>query len=167
MKFDVKAIAQEHLKEFEIFTKTTRNVDLLVLKGHLLVEKFLTSLIESYCWKPEFLSDAKLSFFNKAKLARCFVMHPMPDDSIWVNTETLNKLRNELVHNWKTDKKEALIRSFLVYRVKECQKNTQIIDISTDEKCAEEVAKSISFLIGQLSVLDIVIRYMESQRTYG
>jgi hypothetical protein len=82
MRFDVKSIAQEHEREFKIFKNTTRDVDLLVLKGHMLVEQFLTSLIESYCWKPEFLEDARLSFFNKVKLARCLVIHPMPDDSI-------------------------------------------------------------------------------------
>jgi len=168
MKFDVKAIAQEHEKEFEVFKNTTRDVDLLILKGHLLVEQFLTSLIESYCRKPEFLEDARLSFFNKVKLARCFVIHPMPDDSIWDNIECLNRLRNEISHKWKPAKREKLIRDFLTYRVKEHEKlDPGSIDLSTDERCAEEVSCSISWLIGQLSVLDIVIKFMESQKTYG
>lgn len=168
MKFDVKAIAQKHEKEFEVFKNTTRDVDLLVLKGHLLVEQFLTSLIESYCWKPEFLEDARLSFFNKVKLVRCFVMHPMPDDSIWDNVERLNRLRNELAHKWKPEKRKKLIRHFLTYRAKEHEKvDPSSIDLSTDERCAEEVSRSISWLIGQLSVLDIVIKFMESQKPYG
>ncbi len=163
MKFDVKAIAQEHEKEFEVFKNTTQDVDLLILKGHLLIEQFLTSLIESYCWKPEFLEDARLSFFNKVKLTRCFVKHPMPDDSIWDNIECLNRLRNEISHKWKTEKRKKLIRDFLNYRAKEHER----LDLSTDERCAEEVSWSISWLIGQLSVLDIVIKFMESQKTYG
>jgi hypothetical protein len=168
MKFNVKKIAKEHEKEFEIFQNTTRDVDLLILKGHLLVERFLTSLIESYCFKPEFLDDAKLSFFNKVKLTRCFVMHPMPDDSIWDNIERLNRLRNEIVHKWKTKKREKLIRNFLTYRAKEHEKvDPNSIDLSTDERCAEEVSISICWLLGQLTVLDIVIKFMESQKTYG
>ncbi len=168
MKFDVKTIAQEHKKEFETFTNTTRDVDLLILKGHLLVERFLTSLIESYCFKPEFLEDAKLSFFNKVKLARCLVMHPMPDDSIWDNIEYLNKLRNEIVHKWKPEKREKLIRNFLTYRAKEHEKvDPGNIDLGTGERCAEEVSLSTGWLLGQFSVLDIVIKFMESQKTYG
>jgi len=168
MEFDVKAIAKRHEEEFEVFKNTTKDVDLLVLKGHLLVEKFLTSLIESYCWRPQFLDDAKLSFFSKAKLARCFIMHPMPDDSIWDNVESLNRLRNELAHNWKTNKREALIRKFLAYRVIKHDKiDPNTIDLSTDGRCADEVSHSISWLLGQLSILDIVIKYMESQKTYG
>jgi len=168
MKFDVKTIAQEHEKEFEVFKNTTRDVDLLILKGHLLVEQFLTSLIESYCFKPEFLEDAKLSFFNEVKLARCLVMHPMPDDSIWDNIECLNRLRNEIAHKWKTEKREKLIRNFLTYRAKEQEKvDPGSIDLSTGERCAEEVSRSICWLLGQLSILDIVIKFMESQKTYG
>jgi|GEM_PF-2541295 len=168
MKFDVNTIAREHEKEFVVFENTTRDVDLLILKGHLLVERFLTSLIESYCFKPEFLEDAKLSFFNKVKLARCLVMHPMPDDSIWDNIECLNRLRNEIVHKWKTDKREKLIRNFLAYREEENEKvDPASIDLSTDEKCAEEVSRSICWLLGQLSILDIVMKFMESQKTYG
>jgi hypothetical protein len=140
----------------------------LILKGHLLVERFLTFLIESYCFKPEFLEDAKLSFFNKVKLARCLVMHPMPDDSIWDNIECLNRLRNEIAHKWKTEKREKLIRSFLTYRAKEHEKvEPDSIDFSTDERCTEEVSRSIGWLLGQLSILDIVIKFMESQKTYG
>jgi len=168
MKFDAKAIAQKHEKEFGVFKNTTRDVDLLVLKGHLLVEQFLTSLIESYCWKPDFLEDARLSFFNKVKLARCFVMHPMHDDSIWDNVECLNRLRNELAHKWKIEKRENLIRNFLTYRAKEQEKvDPSGIDLRTDERCAEEVSRSIAWLIGQLSVIDLVIKFMESQKTYG
>ena len=168
MRFDVKSIAQEHEREFKIFKNTTRDVDLLVLKGHMLVEQFLTSLIESYCWKPEFLEDARLSFFNKVKLARCLVIHPMPDDSIWDNIECLNRLRNEISHKWKSEKREKLIRDFLTYRAKDHEKVAlSRVDLSTDERCAEEVSCSISWLIGQLSVLDIAIKFMESQKTYG
>jgi hypothetical protein len=168
MKFDVKAIAQQHEKEFEVFENTTRDVDLLVLKGHLLVEQFLTSLIESYCWRPRFLEDAKLSFFNKVKLARCFVKHPMRDDSVWDNVECLNRLRNELGHKWKPKRREKLIRDFLTYRARKEEKvDPSRIDLSTDERCAEEVGRSIAWLIGQLSAIDIVIKFMESQKTYG
>ena len=168
MQFDVKTLAKKHEEDFGVFKNTTKDVDLLVLKGHLLVEKFLTSLIESYCWRPQFFDDAKLSFFSKAKLARCFVMHPMPDDSIWDNVESLNGLRNELAHTWKSNKRELLTRKFLAYRLTEHDKiDPNTVDLSTNEKCAEEVSRSISWLIGQLSVLDIVIKFMESQRTYG
>jgi hypothetical protein len=77
-------------------------------------------------------------------------------------------LRNEISHKWKTEKREKLIRNFLTYRAKEHKKvNPSSIDLSTDERCAEEVSCSISWLIGQLSVLGIVIKFMESQRTYG
>lgn len=168
MKFDVKGIAKRHDREFKRFQKTTRDVDLLVLKGHLLIEQFLTSLIENYCHKPEFLEDATLTFYNKVKLARCLVMHPMPDDSIWDNIECLNKLRNKLVHEWKPKNREKLIRNFLAFRAKESGNVAPAnIDLSTNKKCAEEVSRSVSFLLGALSVLDIVTKFMESQKTYG
>jgi hypothetical protein len=167
-QFDVETLAKKHEEEFEIFRSTTKDVDLMVLKGHQLVERFLTSLIESYCWKPQFLIDANLSFFSKVKLARCLVMHPMPGDSIWDNIETLNRLRNELVHTWESKKREHLTRRFLAYRLETHEKtDPNRADLSTKEKCAEEVASSISWLIGQLTVIDIVISFMESQRTYG
>jgi len=168
MPFDVKTLAEKHQKQFEVFLGTTKDVDLLILKGHLLVELFLTSLVEHYCWRPQFFREAGLSFFAKAKLARCFVMHPLPDDTIWDNVELLNRLRNEIAHTWESHRREALIRGFLAYRVREYDKSDpRTIDLSTDDKCAEQVSRSITWLIGKLSILDIVIAFMESQKTYG
>jgi hypothetical protein len=77
-----------------------------VLKGHLLVEEVLQEIIEHACNRPERVSDAKITFFAKNKLAEAICGHESP---VWGCIENLNSVRNELAHSMGTAKLELKI----------------------------------------------------------
>ena len=53
------------LKKFIDETTELNDVDLIFLKGHLLIEEVLTIIIENYVWHSKFLQLSKLTFYQK------------------------------------------------------------------------------------------------------
>ena len=78
----------------------------VVVKGHLLLEQYLTALIGHYCVFPERLVEARLSFFQKLQLAKALPFFPI-SDHIWEALELLNKIRNDVAHNLDKSSKLA------------------------------------------------------------
>jgi hypothetical protein len=92
----------ESIKHWADFQKKhfPTGADLLTvtLKGHLIVEEQLTSIILSHCTSPEYLIDAKLGFYKKVFLARALFYIPI-DLGIWDLALKLNTIRNDFAHS--------------------------------------------------------------------
>jgi hypothetical protein len=73
-------------------------LDLVILKGHLIVEQQLTAIIEHYCVSPGRLDKISLGFRRKLQLARALTRFPVPEDA-WRAIEILNAMRNGLAHD--------------------------------------------------------------------
>jgi hypothetical protein len=78
----------------------------VVVKGHLLLEQYLTALIGHYCVFPERLVEARLSFLQKLRLTKALLFLPV-SDHIWEALELLNKIRNDVAHNLDKSSKLA------------------------------------------------------------
>ncbi len=69
--------------------------ELILLKGHLLIEEQLNSLIECYLEKPENIEKVRLTFAQKVRLLACMDAH-FAGEKVFLD---LNKIRNKLAHN--------------------------------------------------------------------
>jgi hypothetical protein len=68
----------------------------IILRGHLLIEDLLQSLIDEKLTGPKAIQDARFTFYQKLCLCRGF--YGSVNDDLWKTIETLNKLRNTISH---------------------------------------------------------------------
>ena len=167
MKFSVDAIGQAREERYRKHLPETDDVVLLTLKGHLLVEEILDVLIKSSCAEPQHLDDIDVRFFIKAKLARA--LHgPLFPNSMWLMIEALNTIRNDLAHNLESDKLKERIKKFAKIRYDHNPDlRREEMGLDSDASLAKELARSVSHLLGQLSVAEIVARFMEHEAQPG
>jgi hypothetical protein len=138
-----------------------------VLRGHLLVEEYIDRLNRHCFHFPEHYDSAQLRFKQKLQIAKAQILlpHKNPDEFYSV-IELLNELRNNLAHNLESPKLENKITNFLVIAEGMYPEDSQI-NIEPDDKIVRKTGKAISFILGQLHVLDNVVEFMEKSRTYG
>jgi len=163
VKFSVDTIGQAREERFKEHLPETDDFVLLALKGHLLVEEILDVLIKSHCSEPQHIDNVEIRFVVKAKIARALAGGLFPD-SMWLMIEALNTVRNDLVHNLDSGKLKERIQKFTDIKY---QHNPELqredVSLSRTEDVAKELKKSIHYLLGQLSVAEIVARFMEHQ----
>jgi hypothetical protein len=102
----------EGLKRFDRLIPPTSDTLVIVLKGHLLIEEQLQSLIEAAVRNPEVTREARLSFYQRLKFAQSIAGH-FSKSLVWEATEALNSVRNRLVHLAEPAPTEELLSSFL------------------------------------------------------
>jgi len=160
VKFSVDTIGQAREERFKEYLPETDDLSLLTLKGHLLVEEILDVLIKSHCQEPQHLDNVEIRFLVKAKIARALTGGLFPD-SMWLMIEALNTVRNDLAHSLESKKLKEKILKFTNIKYEhnpELQRNNaKLSDL------AKELKRSIHHLFGQLSVAEIVARFMEYQ----
>ncbi|WP_394237104.1 hypothetical protein [Pseudomonas anguilliseptica] len=90
------------------------DIELTLLKCHLLSEEVLTKLISKAFKNPKHLSDARLSFSQKIKLARAAneINHA---SWVWKALELLNQARNELSHSLALEETQERINKFVLH----------------------------------------------------
>ena len=79
-----------------------------VLKGHLLIEEKLSSIIELFVFHPEAFDEARLGFFHKVHVARALSLDEH-ENSMWQLILSINSLRNELAHSLDPDARRPKI----------------------------------------------------------
>lgn len=90
-------VSETAYQRFRRLLPARHNPELIVLKGHLLVEAELERFLQAASRHPDQLNDARLSFVQKTCLVRAFSGWP-PKDSLWLFIIQLNVLRNRLAH---------------------------------------------------------------------
>jgi len=90
------------------------NLDLIVLKGHLLIEHCINQFIRHYFQDDSFFQERSFTFMVKFNIVRALV-HPFNAD-VYNFVEKINELRNKIAHNLDypglTDKVDYLINHF-------------------------------------------------------
>lgn len=82
--------------------------DLVVLKGHLLLEEVLLDILKSaFRRHPQGIRDARLRFPQIASLVRGLVDDPKLD-WLWLALDKINQLRNDLAHRLEPQQFERL-----------------------------------------------------------
>jgi hypothetical protein len=91
-------------KQWEEQLRAVDEAALIVLKGHLLIEEMLETIISTFVFHPQFIKDARLTFSKKVSLARSMSLREQ-DNEMWEIALKLNSLRNELAHSLQSQKR--------------------------------------------------------------
>lgn len=83
----------------------------IVLKGHLIIEEILDEILKSHCHNYQSMRDANLTFYQKAHVANSLMS--AFNDIAFQSIILLNKLRNDLAHNFDSQKKDKIIELFI------------------------------------------------------
>lgn len=109
--------AKIDLSPFFRFMKTlpkSGDVELTLLKCHLLIEEVLTEIIAKEFNNHAYVYDARLSFSQKIHLTRASTeLRHAP--WIWQALKLLNQARNELSHNLTSHEIEKKLEKFIVH----------------------------------------------------
>lgn len=90
------------------------DVELSLLKCHLLVEEVLTKLIERNLRHPNHLRKARLNFFQKMCMARS--LNDLEGQAwIWGALKRLNEARNALAHGLEADEIQRKLEAFILF----------------------------------------------------
>ena len=100
---------------FSVNMPPSEQRDLSILKGYLLVEEVLNTIIEMELRRSEFIHKAKLTFFQKIFIAKSVADYDEEEVWIWTAIEKLNSIRNKMTHRLNDPKLENKIIDFIKY----------------------------------------------------
>lgn len=138
------------IEEFIQFSTNELNsindIQLLILKGHILVEYCLNCYLEAKSINSEsdFFKE-RLNFSTKLKIVKHFTTLGSIDDSLIKEIQILNKIRNEIAHSLKYNK--SLLNE-LFSEVK--KKSPKGILSKQNATIKEKIIGSIAFINGAL-----------------
>jgi len=101
------------LERFQTHLPAGKDAELLILKGHLLVERLLEKYVSQNVAHSAELQQAGFRFAQK--LAIVAALHTQTESAwLWSSLRTFNRLRNELAHQIEGSKYNALLEQFVV-----------------------------------------------------
>ena len=127
---------------FERLLLSLQDTELILLKGHLLLEEQMTTLIESYLKKPKGLEKIRLSFAQKAYLLFCLTQLSLTTNDLEVILE-LNRIRNRLAHDADFEKNHDDLRRWACSVLGHTPKT-----INRTKTYRNTLAKAFAILIG-------------------
>lgn len=87
-------------------------IEVLVLRGHMLIERQLIQLIERDVAKPEALNLERMTFSSKISLAEA-LRGNQTRPWLWEALRGVNKLRNSFAHKLEDDNRQSHIATFV------------------------------------------------------
>ncbi len=147
-------IEKVHRRLFDLLPD--RDIILIVLSGHLLIEERMTELIDELSKKPEVLKDAGLSFYQKLCIVHAVFGDIKNVPTFYDCIEKLNTLRNRYHHNFTPEdiRKDLLV---FIHLFLHDEKHHILLsdDNATDEDISCHLRKCIVMLfIGLQGALD-------------
>jgi len=97
---------------YKKFMPRSKDVTLIILKGHLLIEENVSYFLDQCFMTPEIVRDARLTFYQKIKILQAIIGDSNSD--IWKSVLILNSLRNNLAHNLEIPKLNQNINELLM-----------------------------------------------------
>ena len=86
-----------------------------VLKGHLLIEEKIDSIIKLFVFHPQFIEQSRLSFAQKLNFAKSMSLDES-HNPMWEICTSLNTLRNDFAHSLNSESRSSkfnnIIKSF-------------------------------------------------------
>lgn len=74
-----------------------KDIELIILKAHLLIEEQINAIIYSRLENPSAIKKARFDFEQRLYLAKA-LMPSSTDERFWVAARKLNELRNKIAH---------------------------------------------------------------------
>jgi len=115
--FHFEQIAQKDAEHFQekLGLQPGADLGMVLLKGHLLIEEQLQSFIDSIVANPKHLIEARLTFYQRLAIAKA--LHTDHDRFgygwVWEAVQSLNVLRNQLVHKVVNTDFSTAVQSFV------------------------------------------------------
>ncbi len=128
------------------------DMTLLLLKGHLLVEELLRSLIDDTLVKPSALKDARLETFQCICLAEAIFANRAPK-WLWEALRKLNSIRNKLAHNLEPTGLDDKILDFQKYVEKNRDKSPGLRSVAKGHP--------VKLAIGDVHVQLLILTYRD------
>lgn len=143
LKARLQSKATESWARIKKHMPVTKDLTLIILKGHLLVEHELNDFIEINLRDPKALMNARLTLSQRLAIVKaiCGFDGTFP----YKQVERLNVLRNELVHNLEPKYLEKLANSF----VQDLEHNG-FESSPSDKELSSRLRSSIIFLCGEI-----------------
>jgi len=140
----------------------------IVLRGHLFVEEYIDRLNRHYFHYVEYYDKANFNFYKKLLLAKAFLLLPHPNREMFFSPiENFNDLRNDLAHRLESHNLNNKIMRFLSAVEQRYSKELLEKFPLGDTSIEKRMRNAISYILGELDILDNVIEFMEKSRVYG
>jgi hypothetical protein len=132
---------------FDAFIRAADPFVATVLIGHLSLEELLERILKTYLAADELLDDARLTFQQKAVLARGLTAKNT-DSKTWTMILKINRLRNEIGHNLAPNRSGPVVDELRLLL-----REIDIVAFDSVPKCEDDHAMVIgatNFCIGFL-----------------
>lgn len=139
----------EDLERLAKYIPDESDLDLIILKGHLLIEECLERIVARIVAHGDLLKDARLTFNQKAVCARamCWTEH---ENSLWPLIFALNSLRNDLAHQLEPPKFDGKLRRFLSEHAREYTEKPEFKKLIESAPVGLQLRTAVALLIGFL-----------------
>ena len=104
----------EAILRFAKHLPSADDMTLIVLKGHLLIEERLISILESSLQYPKALDEVRLTFAQRLSLAKA-LKHRHENSWLWEAIGKVNSIRNDLAHKLEPSKLNEKIEDFFTF----------------------------------------------------
>ena len=138
------------------------SADLLILKGHLLIEEQLQLIITEHFGSGDFLDDARFSFSQKFHIVKAIAGNTGMWPQIWRAIDKLNKLRNSTAHSAEAEDLAKEIDLFISEWEEERYKPS-----ATRKERTSRLRKAIDGIFGGLLAVQKVEEYKRQKPTVG
>jgi hypothetical protein len=132
------------------------DVELILLKGHLVIEQLLTELLEHELKEPERLKSINLMFAKKLEIYLAVAGNSIISNGLEAILKDLNSLRNKLAHDLKHPEFNQLLVEWVQRAAKE-----RVEDPNDPEVIKQQLITAISYISAFLSGVIMVEEHMK------
>jgi hypothetical protein len=125
--------------------KGIKNIELLILKGHVLVEYALNKYIDAFSHTDISIEDSRFSFAQKLDVCRILGLIKNSTDHLNEQLVALNKIRNQIAHTLTFDHKT--LEQIFKHHPQEVQ---QFKSLKEDTKNIKVLSGIIPWLCGNI-----------------
>ena len=136
---DFKKLIQENLESLE-------DAELILLKGHLVIEQLLTELLEQSLKEPKRLKTINLMFAKKLEIYLAISGNLIISEGLEKILKKLNLLRNKLAHDLKHPQFNQMLTDWVQLAAKEKIENPNDPII-----IKQQLIKAVSYISAFLS----------------
>lgn len=99
---------EKYAKQYAHFFVDLHELELIILRGHLIIEEILIKIISDFVFHEEFIKKIKLTFEGRINVARSISLDNSKN-SMWNLMLSINEARNHIAHNIDSSKSEIKI----------------------------------------------------------
>ena len=136
---DFEKLIQENLESLE-------DVELILLKGHLVIEQLITELLEQTLKEPARLKSINPMFAKKLEIYLAISGNSIISEGLEVILRDLNSLRNKLAHDLKHPNFNQLLTDWVQRAARE-----RIEDPDNPEIIKKQLIAAVSYISAYLS----------------